>query len=136
MNPLSTRAIAVSVTTTAAMGTMIATAPTASAATYNGGCGSGYVVVNSAPVGTAGTVFLTYKSSTGLNCVVTVRNSPGSPTTICEKITPRGDREVSKCEQGVTTWGGPIYAEASGQCVDWRGSIGSATGGKNDTNCN
>ncbi|CAM5346136.1 hypothetical protein SCALM49S_01532 [Streptomyces californicus] len=49
----------------------------AAAAQYNGACGSGYSVVNSAQIGTKGTVFLTYSSATGKNCVVTVRTKPG-----------------------------------------------------------
>ncbi|MFI8068682.1 spore-associated protein A [Streptomyces sp. NPDC086033] len=134
MNRLIARTLATLGVAGAAVATTVSVAPNAAAATYNGGCGAGYGVVNSASVGTVGTVFLTYNSSTGRNCVVTIRNSSGSATTICEKLWTDSDSN-SKCEPNLTTWGGPIYLYASGECVSWRGTIGSVTGGKNDTNC-
>lgn len=134
MNRLIARTLATLGATGAAVAMTVATAPTASAATYNGGCGSGYGVVNSAPVGTVGTVFLTYNSSNGNNCVVTVRNSSGSGITICERLWSSRD-STGLCEPGMTTWGGPVSLHAAGLCVSWRGTIGSATGGKDNTNC-
>lgn len=41
-------------------------------------CGSSYKTVNSAPVGSLGTVYLTYNSSNGKNCVATIRSNPGT----------------------------------------------------------
>lgn len=135
MRPLGTRIATAFGVMAAAAGTVVIAAPTASAATYNGACGSGYVQVNSAPIGTVGTVFLTYNSSNGQNCVVTQRNSSGSPTTMCEELTPAGGSTSSFCEPNVTTWGGPLYVHAPGVCVSWKGIIGSVSGGKNNTNC-
>ncbi|WP_330290542.1 spore-associated protein A [Streptomyces sp. NBC_00576] len=135
MNRLVARTAATLGVAGAAIATTVATAPSAAAATYNNGCGSGYVVVNSASVGTVGTVFLTYNSSSGKNCVVTVRNSSGSGIEICESITNENGASQSMCEQNRTTWGGPVTISAAGQCVTWSGSIGSATGGKTRTNC-
>lgn len=135
MNRLIARTAATLGVAGAALATTVAAAPSAAAATYNGGCGSGYVVVNSASVGTVGTVFLTYNSSTARNCVVTVRNSSGSGVTICENIQADGGASDSMCEPNMTTWGGPVYLYAPGECVTWSGRIGSATGGKSRTNC-
>lgn len=55
-----------------------------SALAYNGVCGSGYQVIDSQSV-TGGTVYLTYNSSTGKNCVVTTRSTPGSRLAMCAK---------------------------------------------------
>ncbi|WP_225877477.1 hypothetical protein [Streptomyces resistomycificus] len=74
------RAATVGAVTAAVVGGTALVAPQAGAATvakYNGVCGTGYAVVDSAPVGTAGTVFLTYNPSTGRDCVVTVRARAG-----------------------------------------------------------
>jgi hypothetical protein len=107
------------------------------AATYNGACGSGFTVVNSAPVGTLGTVFLTYKSSTGQNCVVTVRNNPGDPTWMTaalirsDAIDPFPEEDTGEYR----SYAGPVYVDARGACVNWWGIIGNQEGGKNGTNC-
>ncbi|MFE0438884.1 spore-associated protein [Streptomyces nigra] len=122
--------------TAVALGTVVATAPAASAATYlSSYCGTGYAVVNSADVGSLGTVYLTYNASNGQNCVVTVRHASVSGSEICEGITPAGGRESSQCEPNVSTWGGPVYVRAEGVCVSWWGTINGVKGGKNNTNC-
>ncbi|MCF3961734.1 spore-associated protein A [Streptomyces fuscigenes] len=109
-------------------------APTAAAASYNGACGSGYTVVNSAAVGTSGTIFLTYSSATGDNCVVTVRNAPGATINMYAGIAIHNG--LIKYDNGqYTTYAGPVYLSAAGKCVDWIGVIGSDSGGKNGTNC-
>ena len=41
-------------------------------------CGSGYKTVNSAAVGSLGTVYLTYNATNGKNCVATIRTNPGT----------------------------------------------------------
>ncbi|MFD4020831.1 spore-associated protein A [Streptomyces sindenensis] len=113
----------------------VTAAPKAAAAQYNGVCGSGYAVVNSAQIGSKGSVFLTYNSATGKNCVVTIRTNPGtavhmtaslgftSPTT---RVTDTGY---------FTTYAGPVYLDARGLCVTWRGEISGEVAGKNGTNC-
>lgn len=67
-----------------AAGSVICLPGTAGAAVvgYNGACGGGYSVKNSIDViGSTGyrygTVFLTYSSATGKNCVVTIRSNAG-----------------------------------------------------------
>lgn len=77
---------AAALATLALGGTVAATAPAsaatttkaAAAATYNGACGTGYKVIDSTPVGNVGKVFLTWNESTGKNCAVTIRNTPGA----------------------------------------------------------
>ncbi|MEV5335894.1 spore-associated protein A [Streptomyces werraensis] len=135
MNRILTRAAATLGVAGAAFTAMVVTAPAASAATYNGGCGSGYYVINSASVGSVGTVFLTYNNSTKQNCVVTIRNSSGTAVTVCEEITRHGDGYLVKECEAATTWGGPIYINAPGQCVSWYGEINNVRGGKSRTNC-
>jgi hypothetical protein len=103
--------------------------PGESSAAYNGGCGSGYFVVNggSLPV-TGGTIYLTYNNSTGYNCVVTVRNTPGSRVQMCAKVSLAGQPWT---DQGTdcgnyTTYAGPVYVHAPHTCIDWYGSIGNS----------
>jgi hypothetical protein len=108
--------------------------PAAAAATYDGACGSGYSVVNSAAIGSLGTIFLTYNNSNGNNCVVTVRNSPGAAINMYAGISISGG--TIKYDNGwYTSYAGPVYLNAAGKCVDWVGVIGSEDGGKNGTNC-
>ncbi|WP_443078897.1 spore-associated protein A [Streptomyces sp. NBC_01497] len=109
-------------------------AAASAAATYNGACGSGYTVVNSAAIGTSGTIFLTYSSATRDNCVVTVRNSPGAIINMYAGIAVHGG--LIKYDNGeYTTYAGPVYINAAGKCVDWIGVIGSDSGEKDNTNC-
>lgn len=72
----TSRAIAGFVASVATLigGGVIVGGGTASAASYNGACGSGYTVIDHRDL-TGGTTFLTYKD--GWNCVVTVRDQPG-----------------------------------------------------------
>jgi len=92
-------------------------------------------VVNSAPVGTVGTIFLTYSSTTGMNCVVTVRTHPGSAVYMRAALTNDQDLGPEFDDGYYTTYAGPAHASAFGQCVNWWGDIGNAIGGKNHTNC-
>ncbi|WP_046471550.1 hypothetical protein [Allosalinactinospora lopnorensis] len=136
MNPLKKAAVAVGVAATALAGT-VATASPAVAATYAGECGGGYGVVNSAPIGSVGTVFLTYNSSNGYNCVVAKRNAAGSPVIIEAglSIHPAGNHWDVYEGDYFTSYAGPIYLHAAGQCVDWMGRISGVEGGKRGTNC-
>jgi hypothetical protein len=128
--------------TVAVTAAMVATALTAAspayaAATYANECGSGYGVVNSAAIGTKGTVFLTYSSSTGKNCVVAKRNSVGSPVLIEAGLAvhPVGNHWTEYEGRQFTSYAGPIYLSAADQCVDWMGRISGTEGGKRGTNC-
>jgi hypothetical protein len=123
---------------TAAMvaGTLAAATP-AYAASYGGECGSGYGVVNSAPIGSKGTVFLTYSSATGKNCVVAKRNSVGSAVLVEAGlgINPVGSHWPAYQGDYFTSYAGPIYLSAADKCVDWMGRISGTEGGKRGTNC-
>jgi hypothetical protein len=109
-------------------------APSASAA-YGGQCGTGYAVVNSAQIGSAGTVFLTYSSATGDNCAVTVRAKPGAAVHMRAALgfEPNSDAVVDDGQY--TTYAGPVYLHAPGRCVTWRGEIAGQVAGKDNTDC-
>jgi hypothetical protein len=62
---------------TAAIAAPVAAPSEAPVAKYNGACGAGHKVIDSANMENLGTTFLTYNSTTGENCVVTVRTRPG-----------------------------------------------------------
>lgn len=112
----------------------LATAAPAAAAGYNGACGKGYRVVNSADIGRKGTVFLAYNNASGKNCVITVLSTGG-------KV--RADAALKKSSAGpwrtdsgrFAKYAGPVYLAASGSCVDWGGMIGSSWVVRTGTNC-
>ncbi|MFJ4709770.1 spore-associated protein A [Streptomyces anulatus] len=112
-----------------------AAAPKAAAAKYNGACGGGYSVVNSAQIGTKGTVFLTYNSATGKNCVVTVRTTPGKAVHMTASLGFASPTTTVSDTGYYTTYAGPVYLDARGLCVTWRGEISGEVAGKNGTNC-
>ena len=118
-------------------GGLAAGTPAYAAATYAGECGSGYSVVNSDAIGTKGTVFLTYSSATGKNCVVAKRNAVGSAVLIEAglAIYPVGSHWTQYEGDYFTSYAGPIYLSAADQCVDWMGRITGTEGGKRGTNC-
>ncbi|WP_062346483.1 hypothetical protein [Herbidospora yilanensis] len=122
---------------TAVLAATLTSAQPALAASYGGECGAGYGVVNSAPIGTKGTVFLTYSSSTGKNCVVAKRNSVGSRVLIEAGLglNPVGTHWPQYDGGNYTSYAGPIYISAAGRCVDWMGRITGTEGGKRGTNC-
>ncbi|PSK98119.1 hypothetical protein CLV63_106167 [Murinocardiopsis flavida] len=115
------------------LGSLVTAAP-AAAAGYNGVCGKGFRVVNSADIGGKGTVFLTYNGSSGKNCVVTVLANKG-------KV--RADAAVKKASGGpwakdsgqFAQYAGPVHLAAAGSCVDWGGMIGSTWVVRTGTNC-
>ncbi|MFH8447770.1 spore-associated protein [Streptomyces fungicidicus] len=86
-------------------------------------CGSGYKTVNSAAVGSLGTVYLTYNSTNGRNCVTTIRNNPGTALDMSAWIyvpdTDAGDQDDGR----FTSYAGPTYVYGKGHCVDWGGGI-------------
>jgi len=63
-------------------------------------CGSSYKTVNSAPIGTRGTVYLTYNSTNGKNCVVTIRSNPGTAMDMSAWVyipdTDQGDQDYGQ----------------------------------------
>ncbi|WP_461017056.1 spore-associated protein A [Streptomyces daliensis] len=138
---LTRRAVtAAAVTAATGCGLLLFTGPQAQAAaraSYNGACGSGYKVVNSAPIGTSGTVFLTYNSNIGTNCVVTVRNTPGDPVFMVaslitsDAIDPKPEEDIGEYR----SYAGPVYVDAAGKCVNWGGVIGGEGVSRVGTNC-
>ncbi|MET8052756.1 spore-associated protein A [Streptosporangium sp. NPDC005286] len=114
----------------------LATAAPASAATYGGQCGSGYSVVNQRTITGKGTVFLTYNSANGNNCVVTIRNTPGTAVSMFAGIARQSDPAWGAVDEGnYTTYAGPVYRYAKGSCVTWGGAISGTYAGGEDTNC-
>ncbi|GGZ10760.1 spore-associated protein A [Streptomyces olivaceoviridis] len=111
----------------AVSGMSLIVAPAASAAaSYNGACGSGYSVVNSARISTLGTVFLTYNSSTGYNCAVAIRDTPdtSSPEQMIVRLQRTNDVYSAKVDSGnYSSYAGPVYVNGVGACMDWTGII-------------
>ncbi|MFF1452109.1 spore-associated protein [Streptomyces sp. NPDC058274] len=120
------------------LGATTALAGTASAApntTPQKVCGSSYKTVNSAPIGSRGTVYLTYNASNGKNCVTTIRNTPGTAVDMSAWIyvadTDQGDEDYGT----YTSFAGPTYVYGKGHCVDWGGSIGNVYVQISGSNC-
>ncbi|MFJ4920527.1 hypothetical protein [Streptomyces sp. NPDC088725] len=84
---------------------------------------------------TGGNVYLTYNSSTGYNCVVTVRNSSGSAVYMDTGVKKSGSSTWSYDAGQYKTYAGPIYVYGAGSCVDWYGTIGSSRQVKYDDAC-
>lgn len=91
---------------------------------YNGACGSGYGVIDYINVSgqDTGTVYLTYNSGNGYNCVVTVRAHPGTPIYMDAAVRVSGGTWHEDFGD-YTTYAGPVYVYARGTCIDWGGGI-------------
>ena len=98
-------------------------------------CGSGYRTVNSAAVGSLGTVYLTYNASNGRNCVTAIRNNPGARMDMSAWIyvsdTDQGGGDYGK----YTSYAGPTYVYGKAHCIDWGGVIGNVTVQVTGSNC-
>ncbi|RVU18967.1 spore-associated protein [Streptomyces antnestii] len=98
-------------------------------------CGSSYKTVNSAPVGSRGTVYLTYNAANGMNCVTTIRSNPGTAMAMSAWIyvpdTDRGDEDYGT----YTSYAGPTYVYGKAHCVDWGGNIGNVYVQVTGSNC-
>lgn len=90
-------------------------------------CGGGYGVIDSAPLGTAGTVYLSYNASNGQNCVSTMKStSAGTATATSAYLEVQGASRIT--DSGSFSWfAGPVRASAAGKCVRWGGSAGGVT---------
>ncbi|WP_409471730.1 spore-associated protein A [Streptomyces sp. HC307] len=108
-------------------GTIAATG-TASAVSCNGACGSGYGVIDSMDT-YDGHTFLTYNSSTGYNCVVTVSDFPGTSMYLDARLRLSRNDTVWKSNEmdaGIYKYyAGPVYVSARNSCVDWGGEAGA-----------
>lgn len=98
-------------------------------------CGSGYKTVNSAAVGSLGTVYLTYNAGNGRNCVATIRSTPGKAldmsTWIYVPDTDLGDSDAGS----YTSYAGPATVYGKGHCVDWGGNIDNVYVSVYGSNC-
>ncbi|HSA52902.1 MAG TPA: spore-associated protein [Yinghuangia sp.] len=86
-------------------------------------CGADYKTVNSAPVGSLGTVYLTYNAANGKNCVATIRNNPGAAVEASSWVFIPDTEEYAEDNGDFTSYAGPVYATGKGHCVDWGGHI-------------
>ncbi|WP_017573925.1 hypothetical protein, partial [Nocardiopsis halotolerans] len=117
MRNLLRKAATLAAATGIAAAGLMGTAAPAFAASYNGACGSGYGVVNKIELpDNRGTTFLTYNNSNGYNCVVTVRTNPGATTLMEAFIRTSGSSSWKKDRGDYTTYAGPVYLHAAGQC--------------------
>ncbi|MFE9728645.1 spore-associated protein [Streptomyces sp. NPDC005794] len=133
------RSVAVAGALTAlVMGATTAVATTASAApniTPQGVCGKAYKTVNSVSVGSLGTVYLTYNSSNGQNCVATIRTNPGSVKHMSAYIYVPATDEWAGDDGNFTSYAGPGYVYGKGYCVSWGGSIDNVYVSVENSNC-
>jgi hypothetical protein len=89
-------------------------------------CGSGFKVIDSAPLGTAGTVHLLYNTGTGANCVATIKKtSLGKATAVSAYLEVEGKARVTD-SGNFAYYAGPVRASAAGKCVKWGGKAGTA----------
>ncbi|MDX2938567.1 spore-associated protein [Streptomyces ipomoeae] len=115
-----------------AFGTTASAAPNV---TPQGVCGSSYKTVNSAPVGSLGTVYLTYNSSNGKNCVATIRANPGTLKYMSAYIYVPATEEWDGDSENYTSYAGPTYVYGKGYCVSWGGSIDNVYVSVENSNC-
>ncbi|MFF0868885.1 spore-associated protein A [Nonomuraea sp. NPDC003560] len=124
-------------TLTAAAFTLVAATslmaiPTAASADVY--CGDGYKVVHQSEMHNYtkvwGTVYLTYNSSTGKNCVTVVKsNYVGTSTWTNVTLTVQGGSSYGVSET-VKYYGGPVYASAKGACVKYSAVIEAPSGAR------
>lgn len=90
-------------------------------------CGAGHKVIDSAPLGSAGNVYLLYNATTGENCVATVKTSSlGTATATSAYLEVEGrDRETDAGSYAY--YAGPVKAVAPGACVRWGGKAGASS---------
>ncbi|MDQ1041704.1 hypothetical protein QFZ75_008206 [Streptomyces sp. V3I8] len=98
-------------------------------------CGSAYKTVNSAPIGSLGTVYLTYNAANGKNCVTTIRNTPGTAVDMSTFIYVPDTDEYDEDYGRYTSYAGPSYVYGKAHCVSWGGGIKNTYVQVNDSNC-
>ncbi|SCL68844.1 Serine/threonine protein kinase [Micromonospora citrea] len=102
-------------------------------------CGSGYKVIDSAPLTVSGVrkgkVYLLYHAGTGTNCVVTMKESAvGTATSASAWLEVQG-RARSTDSGSFAYYAGPVRAKAARVCVKWGGSAGGASYGSGFEHC-
>ena len=98
-------------------------------------CGSAYKTVNSAPIGSLGTVYLTYNSSNGKNCVVTIRTNPGTAKDMSTYIYVPDTDAYAEDSGNYTSYAGPAYVYGKAHCVSWGGHIANVYVSVDNSNC-
>ncbi|WP_328615670.1 glycoside hydrolase [Amycolatopsis sp. NBC_00355] len=90
-------------------------------------CGGGYGVIDSQPLGTAGTVYLSYNAANGQNCVSTMKSaSAGTATATSAFLEVQGS--ARQTDSGAFSYfAGPIKATAANKCVKWGGTAGGVS---------
>jgi sialidase-1 len=87
-------------------------------------CGGGYGVIDSQPLGTAGTVYLSYNASNGQNCVSTMKSAAtGTGTATAAFLEVQGSARQTD-SGSFSYFAGPVKAAAAGKCVKWGGTAG------------
>ncbi|MYT73521.1 MULTISPECIES: spore-associated protein [unclassified Streptomyces] len=86
-------------------------------------CGSGYKTVNSAAVGSLGTIYLTYNSANGRNCVATIRSTPGAAVDMSAYLYVSDTGQGASDSGAFTSYAGPVSVYGKAHCVDWGGNI-------------
>lgn len=117
---------------TTMLGTTASAAPNV---TPQGVCGSAYKTVNSAPIGSLGTVYLTYNSSNGKNCVATIRANPGKAKEMGTYVYVPDTDEWAGDSGRYTSYAGPGYVYGKGHCVSWSGNIDNVYVSVENSNC-
>ncbi|WP_319957263.1 serine/threonine-protein kinase [Micromonospora yasonensis] len=102
-------------------------------------CGSGYQVIDSAALTANGVrkgrVYLLYNTSTGTNCVVTLKDTDvGRATAVSAYLEVQGKTRQTE-SGGYKYYAGPVRASAPGVCVKWGGSTGGASYGSPFEHC-
>ncbi|HEX6870196.1 MAG TPA: M23 family metallopeptidase, partial [Micromonosporaceae bacterium] len=88
-----------------------------------GVCGSGFEMIDSQKLGSAGTVNLLWKGSTSQNCVVTLKMANvGTATSTSAFLEPQGSTRTTD-SGSYSYYAGPVIRTAPG-CVKWGGSTG------------
>ncbi|MEV6873314.1 sialidase family protein [Amycolatopsis sp. NPDC051128] len=87
-------------------------------------CGGGYSVIDSQPLGAAGTVYLSYNAANGKNCVSTMKSaSTGTATATSAYLEVKGSTRVTD-SGSFGYFAGPVSAAAADKCVKWGGATG------------
>jgi len=90
-------------------------------------CGGGYSVIDSNPLGTAGTVYLSYNAANGKNCVSTMKSaSTGTGTATSAYLEVKGSARVTD-SGSFSYFAGPVSAAAADKCVKWGGTAGGVS---------
>jgi peptidase M23-like protein len=90
-------------------------------------CGSGYSVIDSQALGSAGKVYLLYNSGSKRNCVVTLKlTSVGSASAVSAHLQVQGGTKNTD-SGSFAYYAGPVSASAAAKCVRWGGSAGSSS---------